>query len=228
MLDIKIAYNRSVTDVSPAEYVIIWMHGLGADYDNFLDIVEHINTDVKIKFIFPRAPVTPITINQKIKMRAWYDIITIENFKREVDAIGINKSIVEIHHLIDEVAQEFSYDRIFLAGFSQGGVISYYAGLNYTHKLAGIISLSSYMPDVNLLSKASIALKPDIPVLICHGEQDDVVPYALGEDSVNQLMSMGLSDCQFNSYGSLMHSLSWEEVGDITAWLNKLTKNSSK
>lgn len=226
MLDIKVAYNKDATDNSPAEYLIIWMHGLGADYDNFLDIVEHIETPVKIKFVFPRAPMTPITVNQKMKMRAWYDIISIENFKREVDAIGINRSIVEIHNLIDEMAKEFTYDKIFLAGFSQGGVISCYAGLNYIHKLAGIISLSSYLPDNSLLSRASIEMKNDMPILICHGEQDDVVPYSLGEEAVDQLMKFGLSNCQFNSYGSLMHSISWEEIGDITAWLNKIIVNS--
>ena len=163
----------------------------------------------------------PITVNNNMNMRAWYNIISFESFKREVDVIGINRSIAAIHELIDHYSPNFPAHRVLLAGFSQGGVMSYYAGLNYRHKLAGIISLSSYLPECSLLSPASLEMNKATPVLTCHGHADDIVPYFLGEDAVSQLKHLGLVDIQFNCYDHLMHSISWQEVEDLTTWLDQ-------
>src|SRR5450631_1559952 len=135
------------------KYSVIWLHGLGADEHDFEGIVPelHLNTEANIHFIFPNAPIQPITVNGGMEMRAWYDILEM-SLERKVDIAGIYQSTKLVEQLIkQEMDKGISSEHILLAGFSQGGVIALHAGLRYPHKLAGIIALSTYLPTLEQL-----------------------------------------------------------------------------
>ncbi|MEN9946852.1 MAG: hypothetical protein RLZZ293_1238, partial [Pseudomonadota bacterium] len=141
-LELKIIENKPQQLVQGA---VIWLHGLGADYNDFVPIVAELNLDVALKFIFPNAPIIPVTINNGYQMRAWYDILDFNNLQRKVDQAGIVQSIANIQQIIDGlVTQGIPQHKIVIAGFSQGGAISYYTALNQSKSLAGLLVLSSY------------------------------------------------------------------------------------
>ena len=197
---------------------VIWMHGLGADYNDFVPLVPELNLPFSLKFIFPNASVMPITINNGFQMRAWYDITDLGDLHREVDSNGIVKSVAQINLIIDElIAEGFKPEQIVIAGFSQGGVISYYTALNSQYNLAGMLILSSYLPDLSLLDMANIKQKSELPILICHGNQDPVVGINFAKLAVNHLQQLGLK-FTWNEY-PMQHSVCYEEIGAISAWL---------
>lgn len=217
-LETKVILNKPAEKPQGA---VIWLHGLGADYNDFVPIVPELRLPVSLKFVFPNAPVIPVTINNGFQMRAWYDILDMGDLHREVDERGILVSINQINQLIEElIAEGFSYEQIVIAGFSQGGVISYYSGLNCAHKLAGMLILSSYLPDISLLDLAQVKNKAGLPILICHGNQDPVVSMAYAKKATEHLQQLGLN-YEWHEY-PMQHSVCYDEIQAISHWLQKI------
>jgi phospholipase/carboxylesterase len=204
---------------TPATASVIWMHGLGADGTDFLPLVPelHLPDNVAPRFIFPNAPVRPVTVNNGMPMRAWYDIYSLGIRDRE-DAAGIRASAAVVHSLIDrECAAGISAQRIVLAGFSQGGAIALQAGVRYPQALAGILALSTYLPLAATLAAEATAANRAIPILMCHGLEDPVVPLELARKSLAALKAQGYAP-QLLEY-PMQHSLCAPEVVAISQWL---------
>lgn len=199
---------------------ILWLHGLGADGHDFAGIVPELRlpADLPVRFVFPHAPSIPVTINNGYVMPAWYDILEM-SIDRRVDVAQLTRSAEAVHALIErEVARGIDSRRIILAGFSQGGAVILHAALTCKRPLGGAMSLSSYFPTAELLtpSPANAAL----PVMICHGSYDPVVPDALGRKAEAALKALG-HPTSWHSY-PMEHSLCLEEVRDISAWFQKI------
>jgi phospholipase/carboxylesterase len=200
-------------------FTIIWMHGLGADGHDFEPLVPELidRSWPALRFVFPHAPVRPVTINNGYAMRAWYDIIGIDRRSAE-DFAGIKASAAGIAALIrNENERGIATSRIALGGFSQGGALALYAGTRHPETLAGIIALSSYLPIAAQLVAERAAANQSTPIFMAHGSQDPVVPYALGEESRQLLGSAGYA-VEWHSY-AMPHSLCEPEVRDLRAWL---------
>ena len=199
---------------------MIWLHGLGADGNDFAPIVPEL---VKpgwpgIRFVFPHAPMRPVTINNGAVMRAWYDIVGMEIDKR-ADETGIRESMAELDALINrERDRGIPVSRILLAGFSQGGAVVLAHMLRRKVPVAGVMALSTYLP----LGAANAAeVTPEAkrtPVYMAHGMFDPVVPLALGEQSRQQLQTLGFS-VDFKSY-PMQHNVCAEEIRDMALWLD--------
>jgi phospholipase/carboxylesterase len=200
-------------------FTIIWMHGLGADGHDFEPLVpELLDADLPaLRFVFPHAPVRPVTINNGYAMRAWYDIIGIDRRSAE-DFAGIKASAAGITALIEHENQRgIETSRIVLAGFSQGGALALYTGTRHPDKLAGIIALSCYLPLGSELETERAAANLSTPIFMAHGSQDPVVPFVLGDESRQRLTSAGYA-VQWHSY-PMAHSLCEPEVSDLRRWL---------
>lgn len=198
---------------------IIWLHGLGANGHDFEPIVPHLEIDEGIRpwFVFPNAPKIRVTINNSITMPAWYDIFEM-NINRKADIKGINESINSIGMLIDQIKVKITTENIVLAGFSQGGVIAYGAGISYNSKLAGILGLSTYFPKDLKLERHPSNQKTE--VFICHGIYDEIVPVALGKEAKHYFEENG-HKVQYTEY-DMEHQvipLQCKEIGD---WINSL------
>ena len=204
------------TGKSP-QHSIIWLHGLGADGDDFVSIAEEMSLPVAIRYLFPHAPKQPVTINGGLVMRAWYDIAAF-NVNAKQDVEGIRASQAAIEALIAQEKQRgIVADNIFLAGFSQGGAIALHTGLRHKSRLGGILSLSSYLLQVETLSSEASAAALDIPIFMAHGNSDQVVTYTRGIDSADELKKRGYQ-VDWHQY-SMQHSVCPEEVRDIQTWL---------
>src|SRR6188768_269562 len=172
---------------------IIWMHGLGADGWDFVPIVRELPLpeEMVLRFIFPHAPVRPVTLNGGMEMRAWYDI-AMSDVARLPDEAGIRESQRLIDGLIDREKQRgIDPSRVVLAGFSQGGAIALQAGLRYREQLAGILALSTYLTLEDSLTAEGSAANRATPILMAHGTQDDMIPVRLAEASRNALQAKG-------------------------------------
>ena len=210
---------EQLTSKYPA-WSVIWLHGLGADGNDFAPIVPEL---VKpgwpgIRFVFPHAPMRPVTINNGAVMRAWYDIVGMEIDKR-ADETGIRESMAELDALINrERDRGIPVSRILLAGFSQGGAVVLAHMLRRKVPVAGVMALSTYLP----LGAANAAeVTPEAkrtPVYMAHGMFDPVVPLALGEQSRQQLQTLGFS-VDFKSY-PMQHNVCAEEIRDMALWLD--------
>lgn len=200
---------------------VIWLHGLGADGYDFEPIVEELNlpATTPLRFVFPHAPVRPVTINQFMQMRAWYDIKQ-AHLDREEDADGVLESVEKVRQLIEaEKSKGFKSHQIFVAGFSQGGAVALYTALGLKEKLAGVLVLSAYLPLMDQNPSASNLAKTQTPVLMMHGKQDPVVAHALGHKSYAWLKS---KDClvEWKDY-EMPHSVCHSQVCDIASWLQE-------
>ncbi|VAW41611.1 hypothetical protein MNBD_GAMMA01-2057 [hydrothermal vent metagenome] len=197
---------------------IIWLHGLGADGNDFAPVVPQFNIpDLPIKFIFPHAPKMPITINGGMVMRAWYDIKMMD-IGKHADIQGVLESEKLVHKLIDEqVALGFRHEQIVLAGFSQGGAMSLQVSTNLNMKIAGVIALSSYLPIPQLLIEKKNTHNITTPIFMGHGTFDPVVPFALGQSSKDALLQAGYS-INWHQY-PIQHSVSIDEIMDIKQWI---------
>ena len=203
-------------------FSIIWMHGLGADGHDFEPLVpELLDKGMPvIRFVFPHAPVRPVTINNGFEMRAWYDIIGIDRRSAE-DFDGIRASAQSVSALIGaENARGVASNRIVIAGFSQGGAMALHIATRHTERLAGVIALSCYLPQANELATSRSAANQSTPIFMAHGTQDPVVPYPLGDESRRLLESAGYS-VEWHSY-PMPHSLCEPEVADIRSWLGRI------
>ena len=198
---------------------ILWLHGLGADGNDFVSIVpELVRRDWPgIRFVFPHAPIRPVTINGGMPMRAWYDIVS-QSIDQRADETGVRESIRAIEALIArERDRGVPAARTILAGFSQGGAIALAAGLRREAGLAGVVALSTYLPLMAQTPIESTAAGRATPVFMGHGSQDPMVPLALGERSRNALQTLGVP-VAWHSY-RMAHSVCAEEIRDLGDWL---------
>ena len=198
---------------------VIWLHGLGADGHDFAPIVPQLlRADwPPIRFVFPHAPVRPVTINAGMRMRAWYDINGFDLAQRQ-DEAGIRASMAQVEALIEREAQRGVAARdVILAGFSQGGAIALAAGLRHAQALAGIIALSTYLPIAQIVAAERNAAGASVPVFMAHGAFDPVVPQRLGELSRDHLHGFG-HPLEWHSY-PMAHQVCPQEIADLSEWL---------
>ncbi len=205
-----------------ANAAIIWMHGLGADGNDFVPIAPELNLPpaVRARFIFPHAPLRPITINAGYVMRGWYDISDLDSLRRE-DGDGIRDSMREIEALIaEQTAAGIASQRMVLAGFSQGAAMALYTGLRQREPLAGIVALSGYLPFLDALPNEAHAANSSTPIFLAHGSQDTIVPPRLGERTRDQLVRQHY-DVTWRTY-PMPHSVCEAEIADIGAFLRRV------
>ena len=201
---------------------VIWLHGLGADGHDFEPIVPELvqRSERAVRFVFPHAPIRPVTLNGGYAMRAWYDIIALDR-RAEEDVNGIRASQELVTAWIRrENASGIPSERIVLAGFSQGGAMALYSGTRYPERLAGIIGLSCYQPLAGRLDAERLAANQATPIFLGHGMQDPVVIPALGEAACRQLQAAGYA-VEWHAY-SMPHSVCPQEVTDIATWLRRV------
>lgn len=201
---------------------VIWLHGLGADGYDFVPIVKELEQlgVPALRFVFPHAPKIPVSINGGYVMRAWYDIRNVD-LQRQEDEAGIRQSQAMVEGLIEqEIKRGVQAGQIVLAGFSQGGAITYQTGTRSKHTLAGLIALSTYLPCENSLDVEENQVNRQIPVLAAHGAQDDIVLQSRGEKAVQLLKQRGWQ-VQWYSY-PMGHSVCADEVVEIAGFLKKL------
>ncbi|HYB32610.1 MAG TPA: hypothetical protein VED45_04185 [Steroidobacteraceae bacterium] len=204
------------------EAAVIWLHGLGADGHDFEPIVPELvrPTERALRFIFPHAPIRPVTLNGGYAMRAWYDIIAIDRRAAE-DESGIRASQGLIEDLIRrQNARGIRSERIVLAGFSQGGALALFTGTRYPERLAGIMGLSCYQLQSGRFDAERGAANQSTPVFLAHGLQDPVVAPALGEAACRQLQAAGYA-VEWHVY-AMPHAVCPQEVADIGAWLRRV------
>ncbi|MCW5300089.1 alpha/beta hydrolase [Herbaspirillum lusitanum] len=201
---------------------VIWLHGLGADGNDFVPIVRELDLSGSqaIRFIFPTAPTMPVTINGGYVMRAWYDIFTPDLVRRE-DEPGLRASQALVEALIArEKARGIPAERIVLAGFSQGCAMTLQTGLRHPEKLAGLMCLSGYLPLAATIAAEAHSVNQTTPVFMAHGRQDPVVVMQRAEQSRNLLNTLGYQ-IEWHEY-QMQHSVCLEEIEDIGHWLGRV------
>ncbi len=206
---------------------VIWLHGLGADGNDFVPIVNELDLSgaPATRFVFPHAPMRPVTINSGQVMRAWYDVSygDLEGKSRRADAVGVHESQAQINALIErEVKRGIAAGKIVLAGFSQGGAVALQAGLRYPEKLAGVMALSTYLPLADALPQEAAPANKNTPIFMAHGLFDPVVPLVMGAGSMTFLIGLGYA-VEWRQY-PMQHSVCPQEIEDISAWLRKILK----
>ena len=200
---------------------VIWLHGLGADGHDFEPLVPQLATprERPLRFVFPHAPVRPVTLNAGYSMRAWYDILALDRYADQ-DERGIKVSDAAVRALIErENDRGVPANRIVLAGFSQGGAMALHTGTRYPHKLAGIMGLSCYLPLSTQLAAERSEANLTTPIFLAHGTQDPVVSLQFGEESRRLLEEAGYR-VEWHAY-PMPHAVSPEEVDAIAAWLRQ-------
>lgn len=207
---------------------VIWMHGLGADGNDFVPIVNELELDgtPPIRFVFPHAPMRPVTINNGYVMRAWYDVSLgdLEGQSRRADEMGVRESQAHITALIEREARRgVAAENTVLAGFSQGGAIALQTGLRHPRKLAGVMALSTYLPLAESLSQEATPANKPTPIFMAHGTYDPVVPLMMGAGSMTVLTGLGYA-VEWRQY-PMPHSVCPEEIQDIGAWLRRILKS---
>ena len=211
------------TGSNPPDSAVIWLHGLGADGHDFEPIVAELKlpTELNVRFVFPHAPMIPVTINQGFVMRAWYDIKS-NRIANEPDEAGIRRSVKLVDAMVaEQMASGIAANRIVLAGFSQGGAIVLEAGLRQTNKLAGIMALSTYLPLSEKLAAEKTDINQDIEIFLAHGAMDQVIPVDLAYATRGQLEKAGYTP-QWQEYQAMPHSVSLEEIGHISQWMQRI------
>jgi phospholipase/carboxylesterase len=208
-----------ITTGKEPELAVLWLHGLGADGRDFEPIVPELELGFPARFVFPHAPVRPVTINGGMAMRAWYDILGWGSRARQ-DAAGIHASAAAVGRLIDrEIARGVPSERIVLAGFSQGGAIALHTALRERRALAGVLALSTYLPLAHTLDAERSAANARIPILMVHGTSDAVLPLALAEASRRALVGLGYH-VDWQTY-PMAHTVCLEEIALIAEWLTE-------
>ena len=206
---------------------VIWMHGLGADGNDFVPIVGELGLGggPAVRFVFPHAPMRPVTINNGFVMRAWYDVSfgDLEGKSRQADERGVRESQAQINALIErEEKRGVPASNILLAGFSQGGAVALHTRLRHPRKLAGVMALSTYLPLAESLPSEGSAVNKSTPVFMAHGMFDNVVPLVMGAGSMTFLAGLGYA-VEWHQY-PMQHSVCPEEIKDIGTWLRRVLK----
>ncbi len=208
-------------------HAIIWLHGLGADGEDFIPIADEMALPVPVRYVFPHAPMRPVTLNGGFVMRAWYDVyaaapsggLDLEGGRKQ-DEAGIRASQTEIEKLIAQERQRgIAARNIYLAGFSQGGAIVLHTGLRHAEALGGILALSTYLPLSATLAREASSAARRTPIFMAHGKSDPIIPYALGRASAQQL-SDGEYPLEWHEY-AMPHSVCEEEIRDMERWLGQ-------
>ncbi|MEA9949631.1 alpha/beta hydrolase [Xanthomonas campestris pv. raphani] len=201
------------------QWAVIWLHGLGADGSDFAPMVPELVRPQwpALRFVFPHAPIRPITINNGVRMRGWYDIVGMD-FAQRAGKVGIAESVAQVEALIaNEHARGIAPERILLAGFSQGGAVTLAVGLQRRVPLAGLIAMSTYLPDP---AAAASQLQPGAlaqPLFMAHGSADPVVPYRAGEQSAQAMQALGFT-LEWHSY-PMGHQVCVEEIDALRDWM---------
>lgn len=201
--------------------VVIWLHGLGDSGNGFAPIVPELKIPetLAVRFIFPHAPIRPVTINNGMEMRAWYDITSMD-FNNRADSQGVKESAALVKQLIDaEIAKGIPANKIVLAGFSQGGVIALHLGTRIDLTLAGIMSLSSYMSEPEKLVSERHQANQNTPFFLAHGQHDDVVPLFMG-NAASQVLKSNDYQVEWHEY-QMQHNVCMQELNAISAWLQQ-------
>ena len=212
---------ETTTGAKPV-FSVIWLHGLGADGHDFAPIVPELvrREWPALRFVFPHAPVMPVTINNGYAMRAWYDIVSLDFSKPREDAAGVRRAIDEVDALISrERDRGVPPNRVILAGFSQGGAITLAAGLRREAPLLGLVGLSTYLP---LAAETGTEATPKglaTPVFMAHGTQDTVVPLSAGQKSAELMQGLGV-DVALRRY-PMPHSVCADEIRDLGDWMGQ-------
>jgi phospholipase/carboxylesterase len=208
------------------QFSVIWLHGLGADGADFVPVVSELELgdEQRTRFIFPHAPMIPVTCNGGYVMRAWYDIISLDINSRQVDDAGILVSRLAIRRLIARENQRgVPCHRIFIAGFSQGGAIAYATALTHPESLAGVVALSTYIPNPEWLLSEVTGANRATPILAAHGTLDDIVSFQLGVAARDLLIQQGYA-LEWHEY-PMPHSVCIEEIQAVGTWLRKVMAN---
>jgi phospholipase/carboxylesterase len=196
---------------------VIWLHGLGADGHDFEPIVPELELERPVRFVFPHAPVRPVTINQGMRMRAWYDILQFGGGPE--DEAGVRASQKLLEELI-AAEKKRGMKRIVLAGFSQGGAVALQTALRHTEPLAGVLALSTYLPLNATLEAERSPANQELPIFMAHGQYDDIIPLARAEQSRQVLERLGYK-VEWHTY-PMPHSVCPEEIAHISAFLRRI------
>lgn len=211
----------------PISASVIWLHGLGANGNDFIPIVNtlHLPRTLGIRFVFPHAPLRPVTINGGRMMRAWYDLYALSGAAPENET-QLRAISEQVHELIEsQIAQGIPSQKIILAGFSQGGATALFAGLRYPKPLGGIMVLSGYLPLAEKMAAEKNTENQKIPIFIAHGEQDTVLPCRAGEQSAEFLKAQGYPVSWYRY--PMAHEVSRPEISDIASWLTAVLTPSA-
>jgi phospholipase/carboxylesterase len=206
------------TGKNPAA-AVIWLHGLGADGHDFEPIVPELKLPKPVRFVFPHAPVRPVTINSGMRMRAWYDILQLGGGAEDEPGLRASQKIVE-GLIARENARGIAAGKIVLAGFSQGGAIVLQTGLRYPERLAGILALSTYLPLARSVEAERSAANRDMPIFMAHGLYDDLIPVDRAQASRQRLEALGYR-IEWHEY-PMPHSVCAPEIADIAAFLTRV------
>lgn len=211
------------TEAAEVDASVIWLHGLGADGNDFVPVVPQLKLpeNYATRFVFPTAPSIPVTINNGYVMPAWYDILRLDNV-RSIDEAGLRESAANTQALIRrELDRGIASERVILAGFSQGGAVCFEAGLSFGQRLGGIIALSTYFPTAD-----SVSMQPaqqGLPALVCHGLMDPMVPEILGRAAKESLEEKGLTP-EYHTY-PMAHEVCMPEIERIGLWIRSVLGN---
>ncbi len=205
---------------SPISGSVIWLHGLGADGHDFEPIVPQLRLpDVPLRYVFPHAPVRPVTINQGMRMPAWFDVIGLER-RSPQDEAGIRDAEEQIHQLIrNENERGVPTDSIVLAGFSQGGALALHTAVRFPERLAGIVGLSTFLPLAWTIDAEALEANRKTPIFLAHGTQDPLVPPALGSGTRDFLQERGFP-VEWKTY-PMEHAVCPEQIGHVRTFLAK-------
>ncbi len=212
-------FEVTLHPAAPAVASVVLLHGLGADGWDFVPIVDELRLpdSLPVRFVFPHAPQRPVTVNNGYVMRAWYDI---KSFTPEgrADAAGVAESARRVDdYLRNEAALGVPSSRIVLAGFSQGGAVALHAGLRYPERLAGLLALSCYLPFPSTLAAGKSAANADVPILMCHGRMDPILPLGMGLEARDALRASGYA-VEWHEY-PMQHEVCAEELAVVATWL---------
>ena len=208
---------------SPPVAVVIWLHGLGADGHDFEPIVPELKLPpgLPVRFVFPHAPEIAVTAFGGQRARAWFDFDPAGG----ADQAGMKRSASRIRDLIqNEIDNGMPAERILLAGFSQGGVMAFHTALYYPKQLAGILALSTFLAEADSLAAGKSPANENIPILMCHGQQDAVLPMSLGKSSMASLQSAGY-EVEWHEY-PMGHEVCLDEIQEISRWLQRVLGSS--
>jgi phospholipase/carboxylesterase len=205
----------------PAVASVVLLHGLGADGTDFVPIVDELQLPdaLPVRFVFPHAPLRPVTVNAGYVMRAWYDIRSFTPEGR-ADASGLAQSVGRVNgYLRQEIARGVAASRIVLAGFSQGGAVALAAGLRFPEPLAGILALSTYLPFPQTLTAERSVANADVRILMCHGRHDPVVHVTLGQQARDVLIGLNYT-VEWHEY-PMQHEVCTAEIAEVGRWLKE-------
>jgi len=215
---VEVEHNPSK---KPIDTAVIWLHGLGADGYDFEPIVPQLQLPetFAVRFVFPHAPVRPVTINMGCEMRSWYDILSMQEV-REINQAQLEQSCAQLRALIaQQQSLGIGSQRTVIAGFSQGGAVVLSTALAFEQPLAGVIALSTYLPLVEQAGNSRHAANSATPIFVGHGVQDPVVPCSLGHSIYEQLSAWRYS-VEWHQY-DMPHAVCLEEIADLSAWLQR-------